>query len=381
MQKYSVSAGQAVEPTVAAFCKKHDVPQKNCDTLTAQMVSYLKSQKPKADGSASGGTPCGFDFDTMVDVKSKWGGPPQKQPLKIAKGAVIEDTVRSFCTKHEVSDGDCKPLSAQVVKYLKSQGSKAPAAAATGKAASTPGPAPATDAGTASPIDFKTDIDVKSKSGGPSKKQPFSIKAGQTIESVVEGFCTTHEVKATDCAPLKKSIVSYLAKQKPAAGGAAPAPAASSGAGTASPIDFETKVDVKSKSGGPTKKQLLKIAKGAAIEAAVQSFCTTHEVKQTDCTPLIGQVVSYLKSKGAAAGPAPASAPAGGAGTPSPIAFETMVNVKSKSTGGQSKQNMKIAKGEAIEGAVASFCKKHDVTDADCSPLTAQVVKYLKSRK
>merc|ERR1711871_203576 len=97
------------------------------------------------------------------------------------------------------------------------------------------------------------------------------------------------------------------------------------------------------------------------IEKTVQDFCTKHEVKPADCTPLTGQVVSYLKTKGSSAS----------AGTPSPIDFETMVNVKSKSTKAQSKQNMK--------STVAAFCAKHDVTDSDCKPLQEQVVKYLKS--
>ena len=392
-----------------SFCKKYEVLDKDCAPLTAQVVKHLKAQSASAGGATSP-----IDFETKVDVKSKSGKPSRKETLKVTKGAAIEPVVQTFCKTHEIADKECSTLSGQVVKYLATQSpsSAVPAAA----------PAAAT-AGTASPIDFKTDIDVKSKSGAGSKKQPFSIKAGQSIESMVDSFCGTHEVKPADCGPLKKSIVSYLVKQKPAAGGAAPAAAAPAGAGTASPIDFETKVDVKSKTGGPTKKQQLKIAKGASIESSVQAFCNQHEVKSADCTPLIGQVVSYLKTKGSAPGAAAPSAAAGGSGTPSPIDFETMVNVKSKSSGAQSKQNMKITKGEAIEGAVSKFCAKHDVTDSvsassvlshhakalllnkqltilpalptqlryqcgdltlfvqDCAPLTAQVVKYLASRK
>ena len=81
---------------------QHDVLDKDCDPLKAQGVKYLQSLKPSgsaatasapapaaaaAPAAAGAGTPSPIDFETKVDVKSKKGGPPRKETLKIVRGA------------------------------------------------------------------------------------------------------------------------------------------------------------------------------------------------------------------------------------------------------------------------------------------------------
>jgi len=287
--------------------------------------------------------------------------------------------VTSFCKLHDIVDEEREGLLTQVVNHLSTQSSSA-----------------ATSVGAVSPIDFKTQVDVKSKYGSAAKKHELSIVKGAGIDSSVRAFCKQYEVNDKECTTLSTQVTSYLLKQSGSAPVTAAAPAAAAsapaagGAGTPSPIDFETKVDVKSKKGGPPRKETLKITRGAAIENQVRSFCQQYEVKDSECNPLIGQVTDYLlkQSPAAPAASSPGNAAsaasptnAEGSTTPSPIDFETMVTVKSKSKGTQSKQMLKITKGVSIEATVVTFCKLHDVTDPDCTPLTQQVVKYLSTRK
>jgi hypothetical protein len=109
----------------------------------------------------------------------RYGSAAKKHELSIQKGAGIDSSVRAFCKQYEVNDKECTTLSTQVTSYLLKQSGSAPVtAAAPAAAASAPA---AGGAGTPSPIDFETKVDVKSKKGGPPRKETLKITRGACV--------------------------------------------------------------------------------------------------------------------------------------------------------------------------------------------------------
>ena len=113
----------------------------------------------------------------------RYGSAAKKHELSIQKGAGIDSSVRAFCKQYEVNDKECTTLSTQVTAYLLKQSAgatsaSAPPAAAPAVAAAPAAASAAAGAGTPSPIDFETKVDVKSKKGGPPRKETLKIVRG-----------------------------------------------------------------------------------------------------------------------------------------------------------------------------------------------------------
>jgi hypothetical protein len=111
-------------------------------------------------------------------VKSKKGGPPRKETLKVAAGGAIEGAVAAFCQQHEVGAKECDTLSSQVVTRYRNS---IPAALARSNSF-------------VSPVDLDTFIVVKSKWGKPQRNAPFVLERGTVVIDAVTSFCKLHNI-------------------------------------------------------------------------------------------------------------------------------------------------------------------------------------------